>query len=629
MPFVITDPCIGTKDSACVDVCPVDCIHPRKDEPEFESATMLYIHPEECIDCGACVPACPVSAIYESVDADAGEPEGAWSPPTTSIGTAMPTRWPGPKRSGQGARGGASRADGDRSEGPPGRARLIARGRVMARSRRSRHSLRFRSLAAVLRRPGAAADADVRVRLHRARPLPAGSRQSRRRSSSSSRPAASGSCRMASCSPPTSSICAARSLPAASAVCWAWRYPPTAAAACSSTSPTPPGDTVVARFRRSPNPLVADPASRFDLRWGGRRRSSPSRSRTTTAATWCSGRTATSTSAWATADPATIRSTGRRTCRSCSARCCASTSASRTPIPRVTGSRPTIPFARGGGRPEIWSVGLRNPWRFSFDDPARGGTGAMVIGDVGQSAFEEVDYEPRGRAGRNYGWRNREGAHDNVTSRPPAFLPLVDPIHEYTHGVWSVDHRRLRLSRPRPRRRVRGPLLLRRLRAGPDLVAGADHRPADRRGARIGRDGAHRGPVVRRRAGQRQRVRRRRGRRALRRQLLGRGGVENRGTADRAICAHGVAHNQVNAAGEMGNGAARCSGFARVLRVLVPGCCGFRAVRVGPALDRAPRRAVDRRGSWPQLAKGVRARTRSGASVEPRSNPGNQHQKNP
>ena len=44
-----------------------------------------------------------------------------------------------------------------------------------------------------------------------------------------------------------------------------------------------------------------------------------------------------------------------------------------------------------------------------------------------------MDYEPRGRAGRNYGWRNREGAHDNVTSRPPAFLPLIDPIYEYTH----------------------------------------------------------------------------------------------------------------------------------------------------------------------------------------------------
>jgi len=68
MPFVITDPCIGTKDTACVDVCPVDCIHPRKDEPEFAQSTMLYIHPDECIDCGACVPACPVAAIYDSPD---------------------------------------------------------------------------------------------------------------------------------------------------------------------------------------------------------------------------------------------------------------------------------------------------------------------------------------------------------------------------------------------------------------------------------------------------------------------------------------------------------------------------------------------------------------------------------
>ncbi len=69
MPFIITDPCIETKDTACVDVCPVDCIHPRKDEAEFAQAAMLYIHPEECIDCGACVPACPVAAIYESIDA--------------------------------------------------------------------------------------------------------------------------------------------------------------------------------------------------------------------------------------------------------------------------------------------------------------------------------------------------------------------------------------------------------------------------------------------------------------------------------------------------------------------------------------------------------------------------------
>jgi hypothetical protein len=97
------------------------------------------------------------------------------------------------------------------------------------------------------------------------------------------------------------------------------------------------------------------------------------------------------------------------------------------------------PFATGamGARPEIWSFGLRNPWRYSFDDPSRGGTGALVLADVGQNAWEEGDYEPAGRGGRNYGWRNREGAHANVGSRPPAYLPLVDPIHEYNHSVGS------------------------------------------------------------------------------------------------------------------------------------------------------------------------------------------------
>ena len=76
MPFIITDPCIGTKDAACVDVCPVDCIHPRKDEPEFQTSTMLYIHPDECIDCGACVPACPVAAIYDSPDSTPASQKG-------------------------------------------------------------------------------------------------------------------------------------------------------------------------------------------------------------------------------------------------------------------------------------------------------------------------------------------------------------------------------------------------------------------------------------------------------------------------------------------------------------------------------------------------------------------------
>jgi glucose/arabinose dehydrogenase len=95
------------------------------------------------------------------------------------------------------------------------------------------------------------------------------------------------------------------------------------------------------------------------------------------------------------------------------------------------------PFLSGGARPEVWSFGWRNPWRYSFDDPARGGSGAMIAADVGQNQWEEVNYEPRGRAGRNYGWRNREGAHNNVTTQPPAFTPLTEPIHEYDHSVGS------------------------------------------------------------------------------------------------------------------------------------------------------------------------------------------------
>ena len=63
MAYVIAEPCIGTKDTACVDVCPVDCIHPRKDEAEFEGETQLYISPDECIYCGACDQGCPVTAI--------------------------------------------------------------------------------------------------------------------------------------------------------------------------------------------------------------------------------------------------------------------------------------------------------------------------------------------------------------------------------------------------------------------------------------------------------------------------------------------------------------------------------------------------------------------------------------
>ena len=68
MAFVIAEPCIGTKDAACVNVCPVDCIHPRQDEGQFDQVIQLYIDPDTCIDCGACVPECPVTAIFPLED---------------------------------------------------------------------------------------------------------------------------------------------------------------------------------------------------------------------------------------------------------------------------------------------------------------------------------------------------------------------------------------------------------------------------------------------------------------------------------------------------------------------------------------------------------------------------------
>lgn len=66
MTYVICEPCIDVKDSACVDVCPVDCIHPHPTDAadEFEEVDQLYIDPEECIDCSVCEPECPVEAIF-------------------------------------------------------------------------------------------------------------------------------------------------------------------------------------------------------------------------------------------------------------------------------------------------------------------------------------------------------------------------------------------------------------------------------------------------------------------------------------------------------------------------------------------------------------------------------------
>jgi len=93
------------------------------------------------------------------------------------------------------------------------------------------------------------------------------------------------------------------------------------------------------------------------------------------------------------------------------------------------------PFVdQAGVLPEIWAFGFRNPWRYSFDDPAKGGTGALIVGDVGQVTAEEFDYEPAGHGGRNYGWRVREGAFEHITTEP-AFSAMTDPVYQYGRDI--------------------------------------------------------------------------------------------------------------------------------------------------------------------------------------------------
>ena len=89
------------------------------------------------------------------------------------------------------------------------------------------------------------------------------------------------------------------------------------------------------------------------------------------------------------------------------------------------------PFAGGGGAPEIYALGLRNPWRFTFDRL----TGDLFIADVGQNRWEEIDYLPEGFSGAplNYGWNIREGAHPYRDI--PTDALLTDPIHEYSHDA--------------------------------------------------------------------------------------------------------------------------------------------------------------------------------------------------
>ena len=197
------------------------------------------------------------------------------------------------------------------------------------------------------------------------------------------------------------------------------------------------GNAVIARFRRSDgSPLQADPSSRFDLEWPGGQR-------------WVVQPFTNHKGGYMAFGPDGFLYLGMGDGGNANdpnhfaqnpisllgkmLRIDVSVADSDTRGYRVPANNP---FSSSPGvLSEIWSFGLRNPWRWSFDNSVLGGTGAMVIADVGQAAWEEINYEPSGRSGRNYGWRNREGAHDHVTSLPPFSQPLTDPIFEYSHAL--------------------------------------------------------------------------------------------------------------------------------------------------------------------------------------------------
>ncbi len=201
------------------------------------------------------------------------------------------------------------------------------------------------------------------------------------------------------------------------------------------------GRTVIARFLRSfADPLTADPASRFDLRWPGGQRyivQPYANHNGGTVRFGPDGFLYIGMGDGGSANDPGNRAQDPNTLLGKMLRIDVSVDASDPDGYRIPPDNPFVdadPVAAPG---EIWDFGVRNPWKFSFDDPSRGGTGALFIGDVGQGRREEVDIEPAAAGGRNYGWRIREGliAGEALPVLPAAFLPLIDPVFDYTHSV--------------------------------------------------------------------------------------------------------------------------------------------------------------------------------------------------
>jgi hypothetical protein len=196
----------------------------------------------------------------------------------------------------------------------------------------------------------------------------------------------------------------------------------------------PAGDTVIARFLRSTsNPLTADPASRFDLRWGGpgglRYIDQPF-------ANHNGGDLHFGPDGFLYIGMGDGGSGGdpegyAQNPNSLLGKMLRIDVNVLLTHPEGYVVPPSNPFVGGGGpvsaRPEIWAFGLRNPWRFSFDRQ----TGALIMGDVGQGQREEINYQPAGMGALNYGWRNYEGTLAFNASAAPAYLPLTFPALEY------------------------------------------------------------------------------------------------------------------------------------------------------------------------------------------------------
>ena len=88
MAYVITDTCL--KDVLCADACPTDCIHPKKDEPQFETSTQMYVDPEGCIDCGACVSVCPSNSMFPAEEVPLGQ-HGQWRTASRLLPNCQPS----------------------------------------------------------------------------------------------------------------------------------------------------------------------------------------------------------------------------------------------------------------------------------------------------------------------------------------------------------------------------------------------------------------------------------------------------------------------------------------------------------------------------------------------------------